>query len=345
MSRDNRIARLVPLIHDAFLGPAQGLGTVRSPFLPLLHAYVAIETEQGVACLSATEAAELGASQQQLFAAALENLSERDAQLRPLDASRPDEEVFELQASDGLASSRLLLPGWLTTMRDVLPGEPLCAIPALDRLLVAGSASDDAVLRLLAAAEVLCEGDRALSPVLYGLDAEGLVVPWTPAADHPAAPRLQHAHASLVARVYERQREQLEAAMRAAQQAGELAEDAPLVGPCRVLPGPDGRSLTGTTFVAGVEALLPLSDLVFLAWREGNDEAHYLLVAREDLEALAPHRLVRVPDLDPPRLATLGFPSAEEISRLRACAIASEPDAEQASPTPEPASTNPEPRE
>lgn len=336
MSPEEPFARLIPLIEDAFVQPADGRGSVRAPFVPLLYAYVALDTEEGVACLSATDAAQLDRSHQQLLAAALENLTERDAQLRPLDPSRPEEEVFELHAADGLASSRLLLPGWLASMREVLPGEPLCAIPTIDRCLVAGSASADAVVRLLAAAEMLWQGDRPLSPVLYGLDNEGLVVPWSPSSDHPSAARLQQAHASFAARVYERQRAQLETAAHAAEQAGELAEDAPVFAECRVIPSPTGAAMTGTTFVEGVDALLPVTELVFLAWRPEQAEPHYLLVTREDLEALAPRCLVPVPDLDPPRLATLGFPSPEEIARLRTCAIASAPEA---------ASTNPEPRE
>lgn len=336
MSPEEPIAQLIPLLQDAFLQAADGRGLVRIPFLPLLYAYVALESEAGLACLTAAAAARRGRTHRELLAEAVENLSERDAQLVPLDPSQPDEEVFELSASDGLASSRLMLPGWLASMREVLPGEPLCAIPSIDRCLVAGSASDDAVVRLLAAAEVLWEGEQPLSPVLYSTDPEGLVVPWIPPADHPAAGRLQQAHAAFVTRTYERQREVLVAAAAAAEQRGELAEDAPLIAECRVVPAPHGGAMTGTTLVEGIDALLPVTDLVFLAWRPEHAEPHYLLVARTDLQAVAPQRLVRVPDLDPPRLATLGFPNAEELALLREQAIASAPEA---------ASTNPEPRE
>lgn len=304
--------RLVPILRTPFVldDPARPL--VRAAVLPLIVVYVGAVDEAGVRLLEAAEATRLGVSFQDLIARAVAELSTLPVRVE-IDGGADG--VHRVIADDGLASSRVLLPGWLEAQDDVAGPRPICSLPAPDELLLArGDDAEDVLALATAALERFEAADEPLSPVLYAANEEGLVAPLALDEDHPAFEVLARAHAAFAAKVYDDQAIALEAALHA---RGEEA----LVGDCRVLDLPDGGVATVATFVEGIESLLPRTDLVMLAW-EDRDQARFILVTRADLEVSCPRALVPLPDCEPPRLVTLEFPSPEALGALREGALA-----------------------
>jgi hypothetical protein len=181
---------------------------------------------------------------------------------------------------------------------------------------VTGDASVAALEELFDLAEQqFVDNPEAISPVVYTVTDESLIVPLALPDDHPLSARVGRARTLLAARAYEQQRAALQLAVD--HEGAELR-----VAECRTLAHADGRLLTATTHMRGLDALLPWTDVVVIAWQEG-ELASFLLVWTHDLMALAPHVLVRAPDHDPPRYAALGFPHGSELEALRERALAS----------------------
>ncbi|MBK6517447.1 MAG: hypothetical protein IPM79_10505 [Polyangiaceae bacterium] len=306
--------RLVVVVRPAIYEGAYAAALVRAPIAPLLYVYAAVDDGDSLRLLRADEAGSLAASHAEVLAAGIRNLEERGARLLGPEQSNEGREVLLVESGDGLESSRLVVPGWLAALTQ--GKEPaVAAAPTWTTLFVAPRPDEAALADLMDLAEEAWAGSgHPLSPVLYTTSPQGELVPLALPAEHPLSARLASLHARFAAAEYERQREVLELGLQG-------HEDAPLVGECRVLPHPAGGSVTAATFLAGVPSLLPRADVVFVAWREG-DAGRYLLVERTDLERLAPLRLRPLSDLDPPRLATLGFPDQAELAALEAVALA-----------------------
>lgn len=306
--------RVVVVLRTAIYDGPHCAALVRAPIAPLLYAYAALDDGDTLRLMRAEEAGALGASHGELLAIGIRNVEARGASLLGASPTDGADRVLLVQSGDGLESSRVLVPGWLAACA-AEGGPAVCVAPSWTTLFVAPTPDDEALEELLELAEeVWSESPHALSPVPYTTSEGGELVPLELPEEHPLAPRLAHLHARFAAAEYERQRAALELGLRE-------DDDAPLVGECRVLPHPAGGSVTATTFLAGVPSLLPLTDVVFVAWREG-DAGRYLLVERADLERLAPGRVRLLEDLDLPRLATLGFPDEGELSALDQVALA-----------------------
>ena len=90
----------------------------------------------------------------------------------------PEYDLWQLDAPDGSASSRLVLDGWLQAFADQVEGPPVAVAPSARLLLVGGMNHDGQLARLIEIAE---EGfERAgspLSPALYGSDENGRTQP------------------------------------------------------------------------------------------------------------------------------------------------------------------------
>lgn len=314
--------RLRPLLRLTIYAGAAPAAVVRVPFLPHLFAYVAIEEEEGTRLVQPEEATGWGKTFQQLLAHALEALRGLDdlIELSPTNAREP---VLSVGANDELQSSRLLQPGWLSGFSDVVEGTPICAVPSWGTCLISGDASQVALEEVFDRAErQFVDNPEAISPVVYTVTEESLIVPLSLPDDHPLAGRVGRAEALLLARAYEEQRAALELGIEQEGAALRVAE-------CRLLPHEGGRLLTATTHVRGVDSLLPVTDVVGIAWQDG-DTASFLVVWTQDLIALAPRVLLRDSDHDPPRYRTIGFPQGPELEALgvRALASADHPVAE-----------------
>jgi hypothetical protein len=307
-------ARIVPLLRPAIHGTS-GAALLRTPIVPLVFAYCVMESAEALRYLDASDATRLGRPFREILSRAVLNVANRPIRLEPL-SDLEEGPPFRVVAEDGFATTRVLLPGWLQSLRDHVEGEPVCAMPERGCCFVAGDASIDAMERVLEAAErAWAQSDEGISPVLYTTHGDDSIVPLELPEGHPLAPKLQRAHALFTAHEYEEQGAAIDADID--REGGEL-----VVGSCRVVPDPSsGGAYTATTFVEGVDALLPVTDLVFVAW-QADGEPKYLLVRSEDLADLAAKRLLLLPDYDPPRVATIGFPDARELAELRARALA-----------------------
>ena len=128
----------------------------------------------------------------------------------------PEYDLWQLDAPDGSASSRLVLKGWLQAFEGQVQGPPVAIAPSSRLLLVGGLHNDTQLSRLV---EISEEGfERAgspLSPALYGADAQGRAQPlrMSPVTWHH---RRINANLDLLAkRVYSDQIEQLQASTQA----------------------------------------------------------------------------------------------------------------------------------
>lgn len=112
--------------------------------------------------------------------------------LDPAAGLAPDGEAdragWSIRPPDGLAASRLLLPGWLAGFRGQVAGEPVAAAPTGRRLRVIGSADTAGLLALQEEAIRLFRAEgEPVSPVLYTCSGAGLA-PFDPGAAPGAAP-------------------------------------------------------------------------------------------------------------------------------------------------------------
>ena len=137
----------------ASLGPQHA--PIRRPFAPGLHMLLALDQEHLRVYLTPTHLERWGVGADLAWRCALENLHPTEGLRQREDGS------FILESPDGLASSRLCLPGWLASFRGQLSGEPLAAVPCGRRLIVGTT-------RLYGEAEALFRGEgEPISPCLY----------------------------------------------------------------------------------------------------------------------------------------------------------------------------------
>lgn len=288
---------------------------VRVPFAPLLSLFVAIDHGDALELLTADVATRLERSFEELAAHAVTNLDERPTRIVQVDGGEEPGTVWRVEADDGLASSRIVSASFLEGLRDVVGPHLALAIPEPGTLL-AGDARDEATLeRLVALAAALWrELPRAITPVLYTADEEGVVTPLEVDAELAVAKDLARMHAELVADVYEAQREILEPIAEASGEPIRVEE-------CRVVTRPSGESFTVTTLLDGYESALPVTDVVLVAWREG-EQTKSILVAREDLLEVLAGRSRVIEEWEPPRIVVAGFPNEEELAKLQEVALA-----------------------
>ena len=92
----------------------------------------------------------------------------------------PEGAGWSIRPADGLASSRLLLPGWLAGFRGRVAGEPVAAVPTGRRLQVIGSEDVAGLLALQGESlRLFCAEGEPVSPVLYACKT-GKLAPFEP---------------------------------------------------------------------------------------------------------------------------------------------------------------------
>jgi hypothetical protein len=121
--------------------------------------------------------------------------------------------------------------------------------------------------------------------------------------------------ASQHAQTYEEQRQRLQARLQVMGQAEEL-----FVAKVFAVQRPDGGAHTYTTWTEGVKTLLPPADVVLLveqpAWPEAKPAMTWV---RWDVtaHACADDCWEIMPDIQPPRLLTVGWPTPEQLESLK----------------------------
>jgi len=90
--------------------------------------------------------------------------------------------VYELDANDGYAASRLLLPQVFT--QPPLSGAPVAMVPRACSLLYTGDRDEDGLRIMLERAEQELEKPRVIGGFAYRLSQQGVWQPWLPAPTH-----------------------------------------------------------------------------------------------------------------------------------------------------------------
>lgn len=307
-------AKLYPVLGPPIFHGGAELSLVRAAFLPLIYAYVAYDETDRFRLLSAPDAGKLGKTTNALLASSLDNLAKLTHKFEPIDADLPFPN-FRLVADDAYASSRLAITGLLEMMMEHVKGPAVAAIPERGSLLVTG-ADEDSLAFLLETTETMwLESQDKVSPMLYCVDKEGTLGPLEVGPEHPIAESLARVRTLFVSHVYEEQGKYLRAA---AQDQGEDVA----VTESTAIHHPELGIVTVTPFARGAAALLPVTDLVFLSWGEG-EELHHLMIRRDTLLEHAPRSLVELDEHEPTRLLAATFPTDAELAVLRPLAISS----------------------
>lgn len=200
------------------------------------------------------------------------------------------------------AVSQLVLPGFLRAFRDQCGEEVVAAAPLTDLLVIAPASRALALLDYARAA-----WEQGAVPVVAYLFADGAdgVTLWRPSAEHPAARAQADAILRTARRAYREQTDAVEASydVRFAP-LGLLTDDA-------------GALLSVAACTQGVDAWLPLAELVVLHPSEGAA----LWVRLTDLVAVLGDAVAQVEDLAPERLRLRRWPTSDEWRSLAARAV------------------------
>ncbi len=282
----------VSLRTTIFFG-GQAAPLVRVGVAPQLFVYASLAGR----LIRGAEATRWGRPFSEIVAAGLTNLAERPPELVG------EGPVLRLEAEDGRAAARVLLPGLLDAVLERVGRRIVCGIPDPETCLLAGDEDPHAVVELFdRCAEAWHESDAPVSPVVYAATpGEGTIRLLELPPSHPAFDRARRAEALLLATVYGDQRASL-------LEAGATDEE---IAPFEVAPHEDLGVVTATIALAGVAALLPRADLVMLRWGDGLPDR---LVPLELLEQ--ERFLLELPDHDPPRLALARFPTPAEAVQM-----------------------------
>ncbi len=208
--------------------------------------------------------------------------------------------VWQLDAPDGAATSRLVLDGWLRAFDGLVAGRPV-AIAPWRRLLMVGGLDDDAqVGRLLDIAE---EGWRRApsptTPALYTTDQAGRTVALKTSPVTRRHTRIERGHRTLAMAVYAEQREMVQPHTSTQLAALQLEQHSET-----------GEALTWVSWSESTpEVWLPKADFVQL-----SSEAGEAWVTWETLRQLAPKALTRL-DLHPARYRTT-WPTIKQVYAL-----------------------------
>jgi len=247
-SRPNNARRVVLFRPDHAL--------VRRPLLPCVDELVTVDTERLRFFVHQGHLQQWGISEDTLFQHAYDNLPPTTG----LEVHPTIPKSWFLQRIDGVASSRLALPGWLNAYRSSCQGRPLAFIPTAGHLWITDSDTIESVEDLLKDAWTAFhnEGDP-LSPRAYTLDDEGNIEPWTPPDDHPLYPLTQRANYYLLGNEYADQATTL-------QEWAEQCNASTYIAPFSVLRR--GTGLQSFCLWPNVPSLLPQTDWVCLGTKE-----------------------------------------------------------------------------
>lgn len=312
--------RLVPLLRPVSVESALldastgGLSTdfAARPFLPFLRACLAIDNPTSTTYVRTDTLADWSVSLDVAIGRALENFTRLDADHRvesyDTSASYP---IWHVSANDSHEASRLLLPGWLAGFAGNVRGRPIAIVPERSQLIVAGDGDDEAIDRLLRMADrEFIASSRRISPGLYTVDRSGRVVPYIAPWCHPLAARTKIAHLKLALHEYGQQLPALEEQVKAKGLGLSVAPyqvfDTDAVGP-----------ISATSWVKGVDSLLPITDVVTFDRKDGAPPRFvpWAAMAGYASAQLQSH------GTDPVRMRTLGWPDDVVLRQIEAHAI------------------------
>ncbi|HEX4790407.1 MAG TPA: hypothetical protein VH372_18225 [Actinospica sp.] len=265
------------------------------PAMPLLAELVVIDQRSTMRFVGAGEPEKWGVTEEEIFAAARENLAETAFALA--ERGKPAVGPATLRLIDrgsDYYTSMLLLPGWLDAMRRVVGGRPVAfAYKHWGLLLVGlppGGSLPASLLTMIA--DEFEDGHRRISPLPYTVDGAGEVCTFVAARDDPAYVAQSHARMLLESDVYGTQ------AVRLREQYERDGEDVHVPTLLYGFARADGRVFTVADWTQEgyVPSLLPDADYVRV--RVGVPAEVRLVPFQAAVEILG---LTPEPDLYPPR--------------------------------------------
>jgi hypothetical protein len=239
-------------------------------FAPFLDATLVIDEPGSMGYVSREQLGKWGVDEEEAFAVALRNTSALAS--GPMETySEMYGPVWHLPGEDVYATSRLLLPGWLASMKDRVEGRPLAIIPERSTLFVGGDARPEVVRWLAETAQREWESTtRGISPAVYTVDdTTALVVPYRPAGTGETANLIRMGCEKLRAQTYEEQREGL------ASHYQRTGVDL-FVAKATLMRLDDGRPYSYCPWVEDVTSLLPVTDLVMATGGTKEDGTFWL---------------------------------------------------------------------
>jgi hypothetical protein len=314
--------RLVPVLRGGsnFVSGHETLPVLRRPFVPFLVEGVVIDSDAGMEYVNESEPGKWRVDAEEVFEEARRHLAACQDGIEPFgeDASSP---LWHVATGDAYESSRLLLPGWLSSFEGKVKGRPVAIVPDRSTLIVGGSEDTILLERMLALAEEKAKSSpRYLSMVPYTIDPAGTIIPFEVPAGHPLVPTLRHAYHLLAGTEYRSQKDHLNA-------LHDRDGTDIFVASYGSIRGKDGIERSYASWGEGIDSLLPKTELLAIGGDgEGSEGGKWLaLVPWGDVERIASGCLSVVPVCDPPRYRTVRWPQPSQIVELRACAEATDP--------------------
>jgi hypothetical protein len=221
------------------------------------------------------------------------NVSLLNAQRALSNVARDDEDGAVHLSSEFLGAAILLSSD---TVAGLIDGRMLAVIPTATDVLVAPADDPSAIAAVARRADALiAAADRTVSVTpLTASPGE----PWTPTSwPESAAKTAGLLHRRWLGIQYAQQRDPL-------RETFERRGDDPAVSSMQVAQRPDGWTISRSNLTTAVPTLLPWADEAVLV----DDNGRIVVVPMTELAAI-PGVLVREPDIDPPIMRALRFPS------------------------------------
>jgi hypothetical protein len=315
---DEARSRLVPLLRTssmfANLGRLGANAPLRRPFAPFLVECVGLDSDDAISYVGPSAISAWGVELPEVFETATRNAAEyfRD-DVEPFDPQAPYP-VWYVARDDSYEASRLLVPGWLASFAGKVKGRPVAIVPTSTYVVVGGDGDERCLRRLIDSARAEHEtSPRSISPALYTVDDGGRVVPLVLPPRHPLAADVARGHVMMAIGEYAAQRKPLQ----------EAVSDEDLFVAEYTGVEKDGHVFSMATWSKGIPTLLPQADqVVFLVSSENEgDDLDMFRVPWDRVMELAGDCLQILPELDPPRWQTTGWPSDAVVAKLRGAAV------------------------
>ncbi|MFB7878140.1 hypothetical protein ACFC06_23065 [Nocardia sp. NPDC056064] len=284
------------------------------PAFPFVNESVVIDRPRTRAFVHENHARDWGVEPDEVFAAARENLA---ALARPGSAERLQVTRF-IDDGSSYAASWLLVPGWLAGHADGTH-RPVVFIAENDSLLLVPDEPDLLAQTFEMIEQQYREAARPISPQGYTIDAEGTVVPFDEAGEHPCRRLALRARAGLALTEYSIQSNHLDKTFEEFLELPDLGIEPAYVSSVNYEESNRG-AFTSVVWGEDVDYLLPEADVVHFLRRDKNDDVESVCTVPFPtvIEILG---LVPVPGLSPTRFEVRGWPDPAAMTRLRAAAI------------------------
>ncbi len=289
--------------------PSAEMSLVRRSFLPGLDVLAVRDTPKAMDYVTSATLQRWAVDADEVLAAAQARVTSMLADPRIELHDQVHGPLWSVATGDTYESSRLLVPGWLASLRNVVEGRPVAIVPERGILFVGGDQRPEMIQRLAQMAEKeFSSSPRSVSCALYTVDDDGEVVPYLPQPPHPCAGIAGVGHAELALREHQQQKAQLEA-------APEPKEDI-FVATYLAFQTPEGVVRSRAVWTEGVLTLLPETNFVMLVTMDEKGER---ALSRVDVPfAVIADRLTLEPGLTPARDRTGVFPDAATLRELHA---------------------------